>query len=257
MTQSKINLVQTGKVVYLGSKARREDLVVKNSPVDSLVINHTGVVGNYHSRFIETDPAILKRFHITQEYADAMWAKGYRLFKNTQVYVRDLNLTALLKEHGVTIAPGDVSEQVLLEGVDLSVLHQGTIICIGEQVELEVIAPRTYCGRFILDLHFTPDQSRNQWEKMLRKMLSPENKVFTDRYTPLGVYTRVVRQGIVKLNDTVVVDPTRSKHFGAENLMIPKTTREINSSRHSWLTREQLTSMYPTISLDILNSYYD
>lgn len=257
MTLSEINLIQTGKVVYLGSKSARDPFTVKNIPAESLTIDYTGVVGNYHSKFLELDPAELPRYNFSQGHIDKMYSNGYRLFKNTQVYLLDLNLAALLKKNGVTIAPGDVSEQVLVEGVDLNVLHQGSIISIGDEVELEVIAPRTYCGRFSVDLEFTPDRPRKQWEKLLRTLLSAEDNVYTDRYAPVGVYTRVVRQGTVKLNDAVVADPTGSPHFGADRLIIPNTTSKIKNARLSWLTREQVISMCPTIPLTIIDSFYD
>jgi len=256
MILSEINLVQAGKVVYVGSKPTREENTVKNYSAESLTIDHNGVVDNYHSRFFEPYPETVLRHNFTREYVAAMYAQGFRLFRNVQVYLLDLNLAELLKNNGITILPGDVSEQILIDGIDLNVLHQGSIISIGEEVELEVIAPRTYCGRFSLDLEFPPGRPRKYWEKLLRTLLIPENKTFSDRYIPVGVYTRVVRQGTVKLNDVVVADPTCSQHFGATELIIPKTFEDINEARLSWLTREQVISMCPSIPLSIIDSYY-
>lgn len=256
MTLSEINLVQAGKVVYVGSKPTREENTVKNCSAESLTIDHDGVVGNYHSRFFELYPENVLRYNFTREYVAAKYAQGFRLFRNTQVYLLDLNLAELLKNNGITILPGDVSEQVLVSGIDLNVLHQGSIISIGKDVELEVVAPRTYCGRFSLDLVFPTERPRKYWERILRKLLIPENKTFNDRYIPIGVYTRVVRPGTIKLNDVVVADPTCSQHFGATELIIPKTFEDITEARLSWLTREQVISMCPTIPLTTIDSYY-
>jgi MOSC domain-containing protein YiiM len=254
---AQLNAVQTGKVVFLGARSLREQHSIKTLSLESAIVDYNGVIGDYHSELLINEPMDVSRGIFTQDYVDSMYKAGYRLFKTAQINVLDLNLAKLMKQGNINVKPGDVGEQILVDGIDLGVLHQGTIIRIGNQVELEVVTPRLYCSRFGLDLTSFDETATNESiGSTIKRLLFAGQVADWIRYKPIGIYARVLKTGVINLSDTVVVDPTFSPYYGSKKLIIPSSQKEIHQTLFTWMTREQFVLKHPNIPLSTVDSYY-
>lgn len=101
---------------------------------------------------------------------------------------RNLNLIAAeihahLSIGGQPALPGELGEQIIVRGLDLSRLPQGTRIAIGSDVVIEITLPRTGCA-ITRDIDGPADIHADRW---------------------LGVMARVMRGGRVWAGDSIRV----------------------------------------------------
>lgn len=64
-----------------------------------------------------------------------------------QVHLIHAELFDELADHGFSIVPGALGENITTRGIDLSGLPRGTVLRIGDQAELEVAGLRNPCGQ--------------------------------------------------------------------------------------------------------------
>ena len=105
------------------------------------------------------------------------------------------------------LSDGVFGENITTEGLDVTGALIGERWRIGDQVELEVAAPRTPCGTFA---HWMAEQG---W-----------NKRFTIRALP-GAYLRVIAPGEIRAGDPITV-VSRPAHDVTVGLTFRATTRE-------------------------------
>jgi MOSC domain-containing protein YiiM len=97
---------------------------------------------------------------------------------------RQLNIMAAeslrqLAGDGFRTAAGQLGEQLILAGLDVDALPSGARVRIGESACVEVVEPRTGCGRF------------EQYQGKLRQ----------DAAGRLGVMARVLKGGMIRVGD--------------------------------------------------------
>lgn len=96
------------------------------------------------------------------------------------------------RELGREIPPGSFGENLRTEGIDVNAARIGEVWRIGERVEVAVTMPRTPCQTF------------SRW------LGGPEERGWVKRFAAerrLGPYLRVLRGGVVKPGDEIVVVP--------------------------------------------------
>jgi MOSC domain-containing protein YiiM len=103
--------------------------------------------------------------------------------RGRQLNVMAAHTLAQLRAEGLKTEPGEMGEQIVVEGVDADGLAAGTRLRLGDEAILEVAQPRTGCARF---QHI---QSR------------PPSAV-SGR---LGVMARVVVGGVIRVGDAVEI----------------------------------------------------
>jgi MOSC domain-containing protein YiiM len=84
-----------------------------------------------------------------------------------------------LAREGFHTAPGQLGEQLIIAGLDVDSLPSGARVRIGESACVEVVEPRTGCGRF------------EQYQGKLRQEATGR----------LGVMARVLRGGLIRIGD--------------------------------------------------------
>jgi MOSC domain-containing protein YiiM len=97
-----------------------------------------------------------------------------------QLNVMSFETVKTLKADGLKTAPGQLGEQIVLEGVDVDNLPSGTLLQLGDAV-IEILERRNGCDRF---QHI---QSKNP-------------KTLAGR---MGVMARVIKSGAIKVGDPV------------------------------------------------------
>jgi molybdopterin adenylyltransferase len=102
-----------------------------------------------------------------------------------QLNIMGAEILSSLNERGFKTAPGEMGEQIILGGVDVGALQPGDTLVIGEAVRVEVIKNRTGCTRFQRIQGHPPSEAVGQ----------------------LGVIARVVTEGVIRLGDSVQVEP--------------------------------------------------
>lgn len=103
---------------------------------------------------------------------------------------RQINIMAAatlvqLREEGFKTGPGEMGEQIVLDGIDVNNLPAGARILLGTTAIVEVVLPRTGCGRF---------------EHIQKK----DKKLASGR---MGVIVRVVKGGPIAVGDSVETLP--------------------------------------------------
>lgn len=101
---------------------------------------------------------------------------------------RHLNIMSVeiqnaLAQEGFQTQPGQLGEQLIIEGLDVNTLTAGTRLQIGEQALVEIVEPRTGCAIF----------ERHQ------------NKQRQEASGRLGMIAKVITGGAIALGDTVYV----------------------------------------------------
>lgn len=101
---------------------------------------------------------------------------------------RHLNIMSVeiqnaLAQEGFQTQPGQLGEQLIIEGLDVNTLPAGTRLQIGEQALVEIVEPRTGCA--IFERH----QDKQRQEASGR----------------LGMIAKVITGGAIALGDTVSV----------------------------------------------------
>lgn len=101
---------------------------------------------------------------------------------------RQLNLMSFetlqaLSSEGFNVEPGQMGEQIVMQGVDVNALSAGDRMQIGDGAVIEVTVPRTGCDRF---------------EAL-------QSKLRTDASGRMGVMARVISGGVIRVGDKVKV----------------------------------------------------
>ena len=65
-----------------------------------------------------------------------------------QINIMSAATLARLGEEGFTTAPGAMGEQIVVDGIEVDNLPEGTRIRLGQSAIVEVTCPRTGCDRF-------------------------------------------------------------------------------------------------------------
>jgi MOSC domain-containing protein YiiM len=102
-----------------------------------------------------------------------------------QLNIMSAATLAALQAEGFRTGPGEMGEQIVVAGIDIDGLAAGARLCLGPTAVVEVVLPRTGCGRF---------------EKIQGK---PKATV----KGRLGIMARVVRGGPIRVGDSVWLAP--------------------------------------------------
>jgi len=92
---------------------------------------------------------------------------------------------AELAAEGFKTAPGQMGEQIVLDGIDIDTLPAKTRLRLGTTAIVELVLPRTGCDRF--------ERIQGKHKKLVRGRL--------------GMIARVIASGPVAVGDPVVVEP--------------------------------------------------
>ena len=100
-----------------------------------------------------------------------------------QVSLLDMESISKMKSQGYDVNPGDFAENLTSQGIDLPALPVGTCVSVGEEVVLEItqIGKECHTGCAIF--------------RQVGKCIMPKE----------GVFARVIRGGVVRTNDYIVV----------------------------------------------------
>ena len=98
-----------------------------------------------------------------------------------QINIMSAATLARLREEGFHTGPGEMGEQIVLEGLDVDSLPAGTKIKLGPSAIVEVMIPRTGCDRF--------EHIQGKLKKLVRGRL--------------GVMARVTVSGKIAVGDAV------------------------------------------------------
>jgi len=113
-------------------------------------------------------------------------------------------------ELGKEIAPGTFGENLTISELESALFYIGDFLHMGQEVTLQVTAPRIPCGTFATRMNDP------QWVKRFRRAERP------------GLYCRVIREGLVKAGDPVSVE-----RYTAETISIPDMFREFYNRNKS------------------------
>lgn len=100
-----------------------------------------------------------------------------------QLNIMSYEIVQQLKAEGFKAEPGELGEQIIVRGLDVSTLAAGDRIQLGESAVAEIVKPRTGCDWF--------EQIQGKSRSLVQNRL--------------GVMARVVESGIVKVGDPVRV----------------------------------------------------
>jgi len=151
---------------------------------------------------------------------------------------RNLNLMSFetlqeLREEGFNTLPGQMGEQMVIQGLDVGKLAEGDRLQIGEQACVEVISHRTGCQRFEQIQGKSPQLAAGR----------------------MGVMAKVVTGGMIAVGDPVQLLPAVAQ---PENSVHPKTRAEWrtwleqNHTRKEgvWLVTYKKTTGKPRVEYD-------
>jgi len=102
-----------------------------------------------------------------------------------QLSIMSAATLAILREEGFQTAPGQMGEQLVLEGIDVDNLPAGAQVKLGPTAIVEVVEPRTGCDRF--------ERIQGKHKKLVRGRF--------------GVIARVTSSGKIVVGDAVSVVP--------------------------------------------------
>ena len=100
-----------------------------------------------------------------------------------QLNIMSLETLGRLRAEGFHTEPGQMGEQIVVQGLDVAALAQGAVLQLGEAARVEVVKPRTGCERF----EAVQGRSREQAAE------------------GLGVVARVVTGGPIRVGDAVKI----------------------------------------------------
>ncbi len=116
-----------------------------------------------------------------------------------QVHLIDHELFALLAEQGHDVAPGELGENIAVQGVDMASLPTGTILQLGDEATVELTGLRNPCA-----------QIDDFQEGLMKRLMYQDENGNTVRLG--GVMTVVLIGGVVKPGDSVTVDIPPEPH---------------------------------------------
>jgi MOSC domain-containing protein YiiM len=101
-----------------------------------------------------------------------------------QINIMSSATLAQLAAEGFKTAPGEMGEQIVLDGIDIDTLPAQTRLRLGTSAVVELVLPRTGCDRF--------ERIQGKHKKLARGRL--------------GMIVRVVGSGPIAVGDPVVVE---------------------------------------------------
>ena len=104
--------------------------------------------------------------------------------RDRQLNVMSAKTLAILADEGFKTGPGQMGEQIVLDGIEVDSLSVGARIRLGESAVIEVTIARTGCDRF--------EHIQGKLKKLVRGRL--------------GVMARVVTGGPIALGDPVALE---------------------------------------------------
>ncbi|TBN57133.1 MOSC domain-containing protein [Glaciihabitans arcticus] len=109
-----------------------------------------------------------------------------------QVHVIHSELFEEVGEHGFTVAPGDMGENITTSGVDLLTLPTGTVLQFGDDASIEITGLRNPCSQI------------NGFEPgLLKAVLGKDENGVVERKG--GVMSIVLSSGAVRAGDEITV----------------------------------------------------
>jgi hypothetical protein len=102
-----------------------------------------------------------------------------------QINIMSAATLARLGEEGFTTAPGAMGEQIVLDGIEVDGLPEGTRIRLGQSALVEVTCPRTGCDRF--------EHIQGMHKRLVRGRL--------------GVMARVTAGGPIAVGESAMIEP--------------------------------------------------
>ena len=109
---------------------------------------------------------------------DAKGSKG-----NRQLNIMTSSTMQELGDEGFLATPGKLGEQITIRDLDIDALSAGDVLQIGSSARVEIVEPRTGCGRF------------EKYQGKLRQEASGR----------LGMIAKVVAQGEISIGDPISV----------------------------------------------------
>ncbi len=141
---------------------------------------------NHFSRVQLEEAQLVKDYGIE---GDAKGGSGDR-----QLNVMCYDTVQQLHDEGFNTQPGQLGEQIVVQGCDVATLHKGDILKIGDNALIEVVGLRTGCQRF-------------------RKIQNKEIPDYEDR---IGIMAKVIEGGLIRVGSTIEVirasDNVRIRH---------------------------------------------
>jgi len=107
-------------------------------------------------------------------------AKGKK-DSSRQLNVMSSAMVAVLASEGYKAAPGELGEQIIVDGLDVDSLPVGARLILGK-AEIEVTKPRTGCD----------------WFEQIHRLPRPDGR--------MGIMARVIRGGVIRVGDAVTVN---------------------------------------------------
>lgn len=101
---------------------------------------------------------------------------------NRNINIMSYDTLLRLSQQGYKTNPGEMGEQIIIDGLDFALLKSGDHLMLGDEAVVEVSFPRTSCRRL--------EQIQNQVDP-------------SDDYD-LGIFVRVVASGKVSVGDRVM-----------------------------------------------------
>jgi MOSC domain-containing protein YiiM len=116
--------------------------------------------------------------------------RGIELDRKSKGGDRQINIMSAatldqLSSEGFKTAPGQMGEQIVLDGIDVDALPARTRLRLGDTAVVEVVLPRTGCDRF--------ERIQGKHKKLARGRM--------------GVIARVVTGGAIAVGDPAAIEP--------------------------------------------------
>lgn len=147
---------------------------IKKTPQDYIDVQPGGVVGDYHfiPKYILESPT---------------WDRNM-----LEVLLWDTSsLDYFNQVLQCTAGPGDIGENILLEGFDVNNLFKGDILFIGKSAKLVVTGRRSFCFKFVLAFK--------------NRVIHPETTIDVSR---VGIGAKVIQPGRIHPGDRVLIEHT-------------------------------------------------
>ncbi|MDX1991235.1 MAG: MOSC domain-containing protein [bacterium] len=116
------------------------------------------------------------------ERANLRLGKGIEGDQNGKHPTRQINIMstqtlAALQAEGFKTGPGQMGEQMIVEGLDIDALPEKTRLQLGEQAVVEIVKPRTGCQRFEQIQGQSPKQAANRMGMLAKVVIEGEVRV--------------------------------------------------------------------------------
>ena len=145
---------------------------------------------------VPKSPVLFARIHTAGVEGDMQNNLKYHGGPMRAVCLYSLERIAALRDEGHPITPGSIGENVTISGLDWDSVVPGVRLTIGDDIELEVTQYTIPCAKigpsFIRNDSLRVGQDANPgWSR---------------------VYTKVLREGVVRVGDAVTLVATAARH---------------------------------------------